>query len=310
MRLEQMRNLLALASAESISQAAQSLFISHQGLSREIKALEAELGVRLFNRSYNGIKLTSEGEIVKSYCERFVALYDEMQYELGGFANSPRDAVIPEFLGTQHTMASLYDYVNASRFDMALQRPLTELLALTKKKGDNLFALDLVFDRSPLSISLPGCAFTPVYITKPGICVSRAQHPNFDTSVTPESIATEPLVVFEDATVDTIVGLVFDGTNPNIIAKTTNGAVFRRLISEGKCVGLFDSLTFEKYHREITDHEAYKFVPLATECTIIVGFAYREDSKMANLLQQSIDDAVEKFNMAFPKYGEEYPLEV
>lgn len=64
MRMEDLRYLIQVAESGSISQAAETCYITQQGLSRIISSLEKELGVALFHRSSNHIRLTDMGEIV------------------------------------------------------------------------------------------------------------------------------------------------------------------------------------------------------------------------------------------------------
>ena len=47
----------------SFTQAAQRMYLSQPGLSRQICALEQELGLKLFTRGRNTIKLTEAGKI-------------------------------------------------------------------------------------------------------------------------------------------------------------------------------------------------------------------------------------------------------
>ncbi|MEM9482470.1 MAG: LysR family transcriptional regulator [Cyanobacteria bacterium P01_F01_bin.116] len=60
---------LALARSGSVRSAAVRLFVSHSTVVRRIDALEAALGVRLFERSPQGYALTQAGESMLSYAE-------------------------------------------------------------------------------------------------------------------------------------------------------------------------------------------------------------------------------------------------
>lgn len=52
----------AAARARSLTRAAESLNLTHSAISHQIKALEADFGVRLIERAGRGIRLTDEGE--------------------------------------------------------------------------------------------------------------------------------------------------------------------------------------------------------------------------------------------------------
>lgn len=64
MRLEHLHYFLEVTQTQSISVAAENLYLTQPALSRAIKSLEQELGVTLFFRTADGVRLTSAGEAV------------------------------------------------------------------------------------------------------------------------------------------------------------------------------------------------------------------------------------------------------
>jgi DNA-binding transcriptional LysR family regulator len=59
--LQRLKYFVAVAEVENVGQAAQSLHLTQSPLSRQIQALEADLGVMLFQRSKKRLRLTAAG---------------------------------------------------------------------------------------------------------------------------------------------------------------------------------------------------------------------------------------------------------
>ncbi|WP_145184748.1 MULTISPECIES: LysR family transcriptional regulator [unclassified Pseudomonas] len=66
--LNALRAFEATARFNSVSQAAEALHVTHGAVSRQIKVLEADLGVALFSKEGRGIKLTDAGVRLRDAC--------------------------------------------------------------------------------------------------------------------------------------------------------------------------------------------------------------------------------------------------
>ena len=73
---------LAIAREQSISSAAKSLHLSQPTLSRQIKALEEELGKQLFIRTNRKITLTEEGMLFRKRAEEITKLVNKTKEEI------------------------------------------------------------------------------------------------------------------------------------------------------------------------------------------------------------------------------------
>jgi DNA-binding transcriptional LysR family regulator len=72
----------AVARQQSFSRAADDLYLSQPAVSKHIRQLEAELGVRLFQRLGNRVELTDAGRILLDYAQRVSVLTEEVRHVL------------------------------------------------------------------------------------------------------------------------------------------------------------------------------------------------------------------------------------
>ena len=84
MDLRVLRYFLTVAKEQSFTKAAKQLHITQPTLSRQLAALEAELGVTLFDRGGHGITLTNEGILLKRRALEMVDLEDKIASEFKG----------------------------------------------------------------------------------------------------------------------------------------------------------------------------------------------------------------------------------
>ena len=81
MEIKNLRYFLAVAREENMSHAAELLHVTQPTLSKALKALEDELGKKLFTRHSFSIKLTDEGMLLRDRAEDLVAMADKIEQE-------------------------------------------------------------------------------------------------------------------------------------------------------------------------------------------------------------------------------------
>lgn len=82
MELRVLRYFLTVVHEENITRAADILHITQPTLSRQLAAMEEELGVRLFDRGSRRIVLTEEGMLLRRRAEEIISLADKTEQEL------------------------------------------------------------------------------------------------------------------------------------------------------------------------------------------------------------------------------------
>ncbi len=103
MNLHHLRVFLAVAECGGIGAGAARLHISQPAVTREIRELEASVGVPLFDRHPRGVSLTEGGRRLLQYAQRIFALELAAERELRGFASLSQGEL---HLGASATLGS------------------------------------------------------------------------------------------------------------------------------------------------------------------------------------------------------------
>ena len=78
MNTQQLTYVLAVAECQSISKAAEKLYVTQPSLSQYIHSIEKQLGIKLFDRSLNPIRLTDAGELYVEWAKKLLAMEESM----------------------------------------------------------------------------------------------------------------------------------------------------------------------------------------------------------------------------------------
>ena len=81
MDIRSLRYFLAVAREENMTRAAELLHVTQPTLSKTLKALEDELGKKLFTRRSFSIRLTDEGMLLRDRAEDLVSMADKIEQE-------------------------------------------------------------------------------------------------------------------------------------------------------------------------------------------------------------------------------------
>lgn len=90
MNYRQLQYAVALSQVRNFSQVAEQLNISQPALSKQILALEQDLGVRLFDRSTTPLSLTPAGEHFLSEARELISLEDRLRRDMEYFRTGER----------------------------------------------------------------------------------------------------------------------------------------------------------------------------------------------------------------------------
>jgi DNA-binding transcriptional LysR family regulator len=148
--IRQLQYFLSIADNSSFSTAADELYISQSSLSKQIIALEKELGFPLFDRSKRKISLTSAGETLLKHARALNSDYQLMMTELGEYkvASSFSILAIPVIAqyGITSHLAAFTSAHPALNFSLEEREAVSILPALYNHKHDLAFIRDNYLD--------------------------------------------------------------------------------------------------------------------------------------------------------------------
>ncbi|MBF0169154.1 MAG: LysR family transcriptional regulator [Alphaproteobacteria bacterium] len=133
-RLACLRSFLRIAETRSFSEAARHLRLSKSLISRQISALEAELGVVLISRTTRRLSLTEAGLSYAERCSRVLADLDDADLAVSRLQVVPRGRLkvtAPMSFGTLHLSPALSSFIERYpeiEIDLALNDRYVDLI--------------------------------------------------------------------------------------------------------------------------------------------------------------------------------------
>jgi len=158
-----LRYFLAVATELHYRKAAEKLFISQPGLSKQITQLEDQLGVKLFQRTKREVNLTKSGAYLKEHVEylegyletvftRLQSIEDGKEGEIKvGFVGSAMENVIPELMVQCHKLYpnirfELHEMSNEDQI-LAIQNNTIDIgFVRMEKAPDNIIIKEILSD--------------------------------------------------------------------------------------------------------------------------------------------------------------------
>lgn len=258
--LRQLRCLVAIMETGTFTDAAIELGISQAGVSRNLAALETQLGIRLLARTTRSIELTAAGERTLRHAHRVLAALAELERDAGagggrlriGYAWSALGRHTVEF---QHRWAAAYpllelEFVRTNsptaglaehRSDLAILRRTPDPAALDPARFDPALFDSSRFDPTRFDLVLIGL--------ERRLCALAADDPLAAArSVTLTQVAELPLAL-DARTGSTTVDLWPPGQKPTSIVATGDIDDWLTVIAGGRARGVTAEATAHQYRR-------------------------------------------------------------
>ena len=146
MELKQVTYFLTVAELGSFSAAADHLYISQSSLSKQIMALEKELGIELFDRSKRNIVLTEAGATFRKHAQRLNYEYKEMLANLKEYKRAPSLSIVAIPVIAQYGITSYIAQFQSAFPNIQLMLEEREASTILPALNDHQFDLAFVRD--------------------------------------------------------------------------------------------------------------------------------------------------------------------
>ena len=199
MELRHLRYFIAVAEELNFSRAAERLNVSQPPLSRQIRDLESELNVKLFERNHQEVKLTAVGRALLTRARELMReaefmrthaheignkLYEELQL---GYAPAPAAGSIAGILSRYHELAP---GGSVTLHDLSLSEILTGIKANRLHAGLTL---------RPRPGEMRGVEFEPLRRYSVGIICAKTCPLAKLTGIRPSAVPTDKLIGYRAA---------------------------------------------------------------------------------------------------------------
>lgn len=283
MNVKQFEYFLEFSKSKSISQAAQRLYLTQQGLSKALHTLEKELGYPLFQQNNGKITLTPYGERLTKHCAILTEDLRRMEADLERVRLMEPQVLHVNIAPIIRLMLPFninYEFTKAHPEVRLHEGNLLDLEAetmLLSGKFDALIGLGPVFDErlsATALFSYPACA------------VMRRTHPLAGRkSLTLRELCSHPLVLVNEKykTIPLFLqACERQGLTPNIVMRSPSSTILYRVCLENNYLGL----SYYDESKHIYD-TSYSHIPVQRDEFCFQGFLIRNpDQETSDGLEQ------------------------
>ena len=202
MTIQQCKYVLKIAEIGSFNEAAKQLFVAQSSLSVSVKSLEQELGIKIFERSGNGVYLTNAGTEFVRYANQIV---EQSDYILERFSSC--DLYQRLYVCTQHydfvadIFCKLLNEIKEEHYKFSLREMKTyDVIQATETARCDIGIIaikDNDYNVMERYLSKRGLDFTPFFKALPHVYL-RKDHPLAQHKILSQDVLkVYPCVVYE-----------------------------------------------------------------------------------------------------------------
>ena len=290
MEFDQLKGFYYVAKTGSFTEAAERLYLTQPAISLQVKALEKELGERLFDRVGRGIRLTYAGSLLFKQVEDLIAKLDDIHRTVGEIKSLERGTL---HLGASDTTSMYFLPGLLQKFLKAypkIELGITSLISpqVVQMVKDREIDLGIV----TLSQFPPSLEAIPLFQQRL-IAIVGHEHPFAARKLIDLSeLGREPLILLEkSSTTRQRIDAFFEEIHgrPRAIMELSNFEIIKRYVAAGLGVSL---VPVEAAH---TNADGICPVPLRQALALQVGIVLRQDRKLTRPSRAFLEMAQEHF---------------
>lgn len=287
MTIQQCKYILEIAQCGSFNEAAKRLFVAQSSVSVSVKSLEQELGIKIFERSGNGVYLTEDGAEFARYARQIVEQY---AFTLNRYINA--DTRKRLYVSSQHydfvadTFGKLVEQTQEPCFRFSLREVRTyDVIADTENafsdlgviaiKGSELGVMERYLTKKRLS-------FTPIAQADPQVYM-RKEHPLAKHSrITPEQLKNYPALFYEQGEHGVSFfaeEIVSDHGDRQV--EISDRASFMNVIMNTDCYSIGTGIM----HSQLNEGRVVS-IPYESDDHYVIGYILRTDKTVSELAEK------------------------
>ena len=281
MRIDYLRYFILVSETGSISQAAEKLYITQQGLSRIISNLEKEFGTPLFIRNNNRIKLTEAGTRAVAWARKIDLDYQSMVEDIRPVSDSALDMAGRSYViyATPVTCATVVPHIIDTishqfpgvHFNVIEKLP-TEIVDECALDENSMAVLSIsTFLRNDCKrLNQPECYFEEYFHDILMLSVAKSSPIARQKMVSQKQLSDVPRALHYTE-LYMIRHLLGEAYQPSVLVHTIDHGFCQAIVERGKAAG-FTSALLEYYYPS----DKTVMVPLEKSVAIAYGCLYNK----------------------------------
>lgn len=303
MKLVYLEYFIQVVKSGSITKAANILYMKQSNLSKHIKYLEEYFGTQLFDRTFNGSKLTEDGLKVYLWASKFLEEKEELRISFSEKSLNKADREVisfyinPTINQTNHTntllsFSSQYPHIKINVFEKSIYSILTEL-----NNNTNSLALTIL-DEHFVEYIKENTDFILLPFIESKFMLYTAHENSFlgnQKTISLTRLKNIPLLLYAPATAESspIIEILSHYTSLNNIQTVSNNSMLHTMLQSGQ----YATIGF----KFMKDMGKYKAISLREHIPLYSCFLLKNETLKKNSIATFLEFYYKNRNMPLPK---------